>query len=756
VNYGAHLGPLIAVCTALVGAPVAVWAWWREYGRASKQRGVQEAHSQFLAATETSLDAFGLLESVRDDTGEIVDFRILYVNANAEQLVGRPRSALLGKKLCSVTPARPTSPMFARFCKVVNSGEPLHEEFRVKFPSIKAAWLRSQVVKLGDGLALTFSDISESKATEERYAQLAEFTDSVFQNAPFSIVATDKNGLITAMNVAAEKLTGYGREELVGKAPLTVLHDERELLAKALCIDPAATMEQFGFRVLTAGVAAGEMEEQEWTLIRKDGARTPINLAMRAVTTDAGEVSGFVSIAFDISERRQMLDYVTHLATHDQLTGLAGRALLQDKTVQAVELARRYGTKVAVFVIDLDHFKRLNDSLGHASGDQLLIEAAGRLSRSVRSTDVVARAGGDEFVVVMPDITTVEDVNQCAANLVARLAPEISIEEHLVQLTASVGVCIFPDFAADAKHLLKRADSAMYAAKENGRNQYQIFSESMLQETTERLTMEHALRHALANGEFNMHYQPQISLTTGAVTGMEALLRWNHPKLGHVSPAQFIPLAEETGLIVPIGEWAFMTSCCEAKAIQDELGVDLTISVNLSPRQFQQKNLVHVVENSLLKSGLSPDRLQIEITENMLMSNSEDVLNKLQKMRELGVRISIDDFGTGFCSFSYLLQYQVDQLKIDQSFVKKAGTDANAAAVVRTIIAMSHGLNIKVVAEGVETDEQLRFLLRRKCDEAQGYFIGRPVAQDEFCEAVRAYSNQIHLRSIEPVSGWVR
>ncbi|HSY67858.1 MAG TPA: EAL domain-containing protein [Edaphobacter sp.] len=747
---------MIAVCTALVGAPVAVWAWWREYGRASKQRGVQEAHSQFLAATETSLDAFGLLESVRDDTGEIVDFRILYVNANAEQLVGRPRSALLGKKLCSVTPARPTSPMFARFCKVVNSGEPLHEEFRVKFPSIKAAWLRSQVVKLGDGLALTFSDISESKATEERYAQLAEFTDSVFQNAPFSIVATDKNGLITAMNVAAEKLTGYGREELVGKAPLTVLHDERELLAKALCIDPAATMEQFGFRVLTAGVAAGEMEEQEWTLIRKDGARTPINLAMRAVTTDAGEVSGFVSIAFDISERRQMLDYVTHLATHDQLTGLAGRALLQDKTVQAVELARRYGTKVAVFVIDLDHFKRLNDSLGHASGDQLLIEAAGRLSRSVRSTDVVARAGGDEFVVVMPDITTVEDVNQCAANLVARLAPEISIEEHLVQLTASVGVCIFPDFAADAKHLLKRADSAMYAAKENGRNQYQIFSESMLQETTERLTMEHALRHALANGEFNMHYQPQISLTTGAVTGMEALLRWNHPKLGHVSPAQFIPLAEETGLIVPIGEWAFMTSCCEAKAIQDELGVDLTISVNLSPRQFQQKNLVHVVENSLLKSGLSPDRLQIEITENMLMSNSEDVLNKLQKMRELGVRISIDDFGTGFCSFSYLLQYQVDQLKIDQSFVKKAGTDANAAAVVRTIIAMSHGLNIKVVAEGVETDEQLRFLLRRKCDEAQGYFIGRPVAQDEFCEAVRAYSNQIHLRSIEPVSGWVR
>ena len=756
VNHGVHLRALSSISVALAGTSVAAWTWWREYGRAAKLRGAREAHSQFLAAAETSLDAFGLFESVRNDAGEIIDFRFLYVNANAERLAGRPRSDLLGQTLGSVTPIGRASSMFARFCRVVDSGEPLNEEFPVKYDTVKASWLRSQVVKLEDGLAVTFSDISEAKATQERYAHLAEFTDSVFQNAPFSIVATDTNGLITAMNVAAEKLTGYSREELVGKAPLTVLHDERELLGKALSIDPAATLEKFGFAVLTAGVAEGEMEEQEWTLIRRDGARTPINLAMRAVTMDTGEVSGFVSIAFDITERRQMLDYVTHLATHDQLTGLVGRALLQDKTVQAVELARRYGTKVAVFVIDLDHFKRINDSLGHAAGDQLLIEAARRLSRSVRSTDVVARVGGDEFVVVMPDITSVEDVEQCAANLVARLAPEISIEEHLVQLTASVGVCIYPDFAADAKHLLKRADSAMYAAKENGRNQHQIFSESMLQETAERLTMEHALRHALTNGELSMQYQPQISLTTGVVTGMEALLRWTHPKLGCISPAQFIALAEETGLIVPIGEWAFMTACCEGKALQDELGTDLTVSINLSPRQFQQKNLMHVVENSLMKSGLPPERLQVEITENMLMSNSEDILDKLQRMRQLGVRISIDDFGTGFCSFSYLLQYQVDRLKIDQSFVKKAGTDANAAAVVRTIIAMSHGLNIKVVAEGVETEEQLRFLLRRKCDEAQGYFIARPMAPEEFCEAVRTCGNKIPLRSIEPITEWVR
>ncbi|MEI9977844.1 MAG: EAL domain-containing protein [Edaphobacter sp.] len=756
LNHETYLGGLSAVSLALAGTLAAIWALWHEHGRAAKLKGAEEAHSKFLAAAETSLDAFGLVESVRNSSNEIVDFRILYVNANAERLVGRPRSELLGKTLCSVTQARPTGSMFGRFCKVVETGEPLHEEFHIQNPEINATWLRSQVVRLGDGLAVTFSDISEAKATQERYAHLAEFTDSVFQNAPFSIVATDTHGMITAMNVAAEKLTGYKREELVGRAPLMTLHDERELLGKVLSIDPAATLERFGFQVLTAGAALGEMEEQEWTLIRKDGARTPINLAMRAVTKDAGEVTGFVSIAFDITERRQMLDYVTHLATHDQLTGLAGRALLQDKTVQAVELARRYGTKVAVFVIDLDHFKRINDSLGHSSGDQLLVEAARRLARSVRSTDIVARVGGDEFVVVMPDITSVEDVDQCAANLVLKLAPEISIDEHQVQLTASVGVCIFPDFAADAKHLLKRADSAMYVAKENGRNQYQIFSESMLQETAERLTMEHALRHALANQELTMHYQPQISLSTGAITGMEALLRWTHPRLGTVSPAQFIPLAEETGLIVPIGEWAFMTACCDGRGLQEELGADLTVSVNLSPRQFQQKNLLHVVENSLAKSGLRADRLQIEITESMLMSNSEDVLTRLQKIRELGVRISIDDFGTGFCSFSYLLQYQVDQLKIDRSFVKQAGTDANAAAVVRTIIAMSHGLNIKVVAEGVETEEQLRFLLRRKCDEAQGHFIGHPVAPEDFCKAARSGNNQVTLRSLEPVRGLVR
>lgn len=729
---------LISAVLAAAGVLAGLWSLWKEHDRSIELRASREANSKFLAATEASLDAFTILESIRDNAGKIVDFRIQYVNANAEDLTGRPRSALVGKKLSHVLPITPESGIFVRYVRVVETGEPLSEELTISDTSIRASWVRNQVVKLGDGLAITCSNISKQKEAQEKYENLVEFTDSVFQNAPFSIIATDTQGTITAMNTAAEKLTGYSREDLVGKAPLALLHDQEELKAVAAGNDPMHRIGLSGFEVLTAGAAAGEMEEKEWTLIRKDGTRTPINLAMRAVSSENGSANGFVGIAFDITERRQMLNYVTHLATHDQLTGLLGRALLRDKTIEAVERARRYGTKVAVFMIDLDQFKRINDSLGHSSGDHILVETAKRLQRSVRSTDVVARVGGDEFVVVMPDITTISDVEHCAANLVSRLAPEIDVDGQLVNVTASVGVCVYPDFAADAKHLLKRADSAMYAAKDSGRNQHQIFSEDMLKETSNRLAMEHALRHALANGELSLHYQPQISLSTGMITGMEALLRWNHPRMGSVPPAQFIPLAEETGLIVPIGEWAIMTACRESKALQDELASNLTISINLSPRQFQQGNLVQIIEHALATSGLSARNLEVEITESMLMVNSGGNLDKLQKIRELGARISIDDFGTGFSSFSYLLQYQVDRLKIDQSFVKQTGTDPNAAAVVRTIIAMSHGLAIRVVAEGVETDEQLRFLQRRKCDEVQGNFIAKPVPAKDFIAAVRA------------------
>jgi diguanylate cyclase (GGDEF)-like protein len=378
----------------------------------------------------------------------------------------------------------------------------------------------------------------------------------------------------------------------------------------------------------------------------------------------------------------------------------------------------------------------MNDSLGHRAGDEIIVGMAERMRQSLRRSDTLGRLGGDEFVVVMPHIATLNDVERCAKRLVDRVSSTAVVGDMEVNLTASVGVCVYPDFAEDVDSLLERADAATYAAKGNGRNQFQVFSEAMLKESQERLSMDTALRHALVREELFLHYQPLVSLTTGRVIGMESLLRWDHPKLGIISPATFIPLAEETGLIIAIGEWAMKRSCQQAKSLCDELGMDLSVSVNLSPRQFEQPNLLQVIDEALADSGLPPKNLQVELTENTLMINSASNLAKLQHIRQLGARVAIDDFGTGFCSFSYLLQYPVDRLKIDQSFVMKAVTEPNAATVVRTIVAMSHHLGIKVIAEGVETPEHLRFLMQRKCDEAQGYYFSRPVAASAFVGAV--------------------
>jgi len=425
--------------------------------------------------------------------------------------------------------------------------------------------------------------------------------------------------------------------------------------------------------------------------------------------------------------------------------------MLRDKLLEAVERAKENDRKVAVFVLDLDNFKRVNDSLGHQAGDQVIREAAQQLRGAVRATDTVGRLGGDEFVVILSDIQSIDDIDRFAQNLVHRISRTMLVNQYELNVTASVGVCIYPDFANDADSLLERADAAMYASKENGRNQHQIFNSAMLKESSSRLTMEHELRHALKNDEFTLVYQPQVCLRTGVVVGLEALLRWSNGRLGRVSPADFIPLAEETGMIVPIGEWVFQQACLEGKKMSDAIGRDLSVAINLSPRQFRQKNLLGVIERALAESGLAAKNLEIEITENTLMINSSSNLDMLQKIRELGCRIAIDDFGTGFCSFSYLLEYHVDRLKIDQSFVRRAVEDANAAAVVRTVLAMSHGLNIKVVAEGVETAEQLKFLKRRRCDEAQGYLFARPISAAEFPAAVEAIQRERHheLRTLE-------
>jgi diguanylate cyclase (GGDEF)-like protein/PAS domain S-box-containing protein len=721
---------------------------WRERNHAASHRKASEEHARFITAAETSPDAFSILDSVRDKAGDIVRFQYKYVNSHSEKLWNKSRMQMLDKDMCEVSPTDCTRKLMNNYRKVVLTGEPYSESFRTTQEDGSERWLRRRVIKLDDGVAITVSDATEIKANEDRYRNLSNLSKSVFETAPFSIIETDLNGMIRAMNHAAEKLTGYQRAETVGKIPLTALHDAHELNRQTEDATSLGNLAVDGFVRLTKQAAIGEVEERDWTYIQRDGSTLPVHVAITAVRDGDGEISGFIAIASDISERKQLMSYLNHMASHDQLTGLSGRKMLRERILEAIERATKNGRKIAVFVIDLDHFKRLNDSLGHRAGDEILVGMAERMQESLRRSDTLGRLGGDEFVVVMPHIANVADVERCAQRLVERISSTERVGDRAVNLTASIGVCIYPDFADNVDNMLERADAATYAAKENGRNQYQMFTDAMLKQSQERMSMDSALRHALEREEMFLHYQPLVSLATGRVVGMEALLRWHHPKLGLISPTTFIPLAEETGLIVPIGEWAMKQSCKEAKAICDELGMELAVSINLSPRQFDQSNLLQVISEALDESGLPAKSLQVELTERILMVDSASNLKKLQQIRELGASIAIDDFGTGFCSFSYLLQYQVDCLKIDQSFIMKAVTEPNAATVVRAILSMSQHLGIKVTAEGVETTDHLKVLSKRNCDQAQGYYFSRPVSAAAFIVAVESIHRAFDERKL--------
>jgi diguanylate cyclase (GGDEF)-like protein/PAS domain S-box-containing protein len=731
---GANGGMAFVGLTMASACSAAAAAWGALRIRNARRQILQE-RSLFLAASESSLDAFYIFDSVRDPQGRIIDFAFRYVNPGAERRLQRNLDSLLGKHLCAEYPLVISPKLFESYCQIVETGIPRRLDFPVADPALSTTWLRHHAVKLDDGIALTSTDLTELKSIEAQFREMAQFSDSIFENAPFSIISTDADGIITAMNRQAETITGYSREELIGKRSLLSLHDPQELRQRAELVaqDLEAPLSEFDLITLHQATCEGEAE---WTYIRRDGTRSPVSLAIKILHSETGERSGMIGIAQDVS-RRKMMSYVTHMVSRDPLTGLVGRYLLEDRILQAIERAKRNATKVVAFLIDLDCFKRINDSYGHRVGDEILTIVAARLIETVRSSDTVARMSGDEFVVLMPDFKDVNAIGGCADRLIRALGEPYVIQEHTVRLTASAGYCIFPDLAASFDHLLERTGSAMHAAKQRGRNRYQVFTADMLKDASPRLSMESALRLALEHRELFLHYQPQISLPKGHVIGIEALLRWNHPTLGLVSPAHFIPMAEEMGLMPEFGAWVIEQACRDAKRLQDQMGRSFLLSVNISPRQFQQKRLVKTIEGALRDSGLCPHNLEIEITENTLMINSTANLEMLQVIRNLGVQLSIDDFGTGFSSFSYLLQYQIDRLKIDQSFVRQAMVDANAAAVVRTIIAMSHGLDIKVIAEGAETRDQVKFLLQRRCDEVQGFYFARPVARHELVETIQ-------------------
>ena len=739
---GPHLEMVRAAASVIVAMGVAVlYPYLRAMLRAVMAANTE--HEKFEVAAESSLDAFYIMDSVRDAARNIVDFRLTYVNANGEKQLGKPRNELIEKTLTEVLPASDLARVLEQYRQVVLTAVPSTEEVEMKQSPGGSRWIVTQAVKLRDGIALTSRDVTKERGRLREIARLHEFTQSMIENAPFSIIATDPAGTVTAMNPAAETLTHYRKHELIGQHSVVMLHDPAEMSARAVQLSrDLQEPVQAGFGSLIARPRHGQTDEHEWSYIRKDGSRIWVNLAMTALKSKGDKIAGYLGIAFDITERKKLTEYVNHLAHHDPLTGLPNRVLLDDRMRQSIQRAKRNHHKVAVLMVDIDYFKRINDSLGHTAGDSLLDIVAKKLCSAVRQTDTVARMGGDEFVIIMPEFRDERDAERCAENIIQKVSTPTMLGNREVNVTVSVGLCIFPDCAPDADTLLKNADAALYEAKESGRNAFHIFNEGMVVATADKIEFEHDLRHAMVNGELSLEYQPQVSCLTGEVIGVEALLRWNHPKRGSVPPSHFIPLAEATGMILPIGEWTIRMASHEGKELQQQLGRELMIAVNLSPRQFRQKNLVSQVAAALKDSGLPPECLEFEITEQTLMSTSTTTTETLMQLRSLGVKIAIDDFGTGFSSFSYLLQYEVDRLKIDRSFVRRSTEDQNAAAIVRAIISMAHGLNLKVVAEGVETNGQLDFLLNRSCDEAQGFYFAGAVPADQLIRIARIINDR--------------
>ena len=428
---------------------------------------------------------------------------------------------------------------------------------------------------------------------------------------------------------------------------------------------------------------------------------------------------------------------MAHQATHDGLTNLPNRNLLADRMRQALLMSQRNRQQVAVFFVDLDNFKNINDSFGHDVGDLLLKIVAERLSGCVRAGDTVARQGGDEFVIIIANQKAADYAAQIVGKLQEAISQPCRIKKHEFVITCSIGIAIFPKDGEDVQTLFKNADVAMYRAKEQGRNTFQFYTGEMNASSLARMTMENHLRRALERDELSLYYQPKVNLSTGRITGMEALLRWHNPEMGMISPASFIPLAEETGLIVPIGEWVLRTACSQNKAWQDAGLPPLTVAVNLSPRQFRQENLLGIIRQVLLEAGLDPQYLELEITESMVMQEVDRVMTILQALKGMGIYLAMDDFGTGFSSLSYLKRFPFDKLKVDQSFVREITSDPDSAAIATTVIAMAHSLHLKVIAEGVETEGQLNYLRLHDCDEMQGFYFSRPLPATEFEQLLR-------------------
>ncbi|MGA8230128.1 MAG: EAL domain-containing protein [Candidatus Acidiferrales bacterium] len=546
-----------------------------------------------------------------------------------------------------------------------------------------------------------------------------------------AVLRVDICGNVIYLNGMAVKMTGWSREEALGRPVADVLR----IIDRA---NGAMVREAVELAIQEDKTVRLTANCKSCVLIRRDDLEFGIEITVADTHDNDGTVSGAVVAFRDVSAAQATSVEMSHLAQHDSLTDLPNRILFKDRLTQAIALAVRQDKQLAVMFLDLDHFKKINDSLGHNVGDQLLQSVAERLVACVRRTDTVSRLGGDEFVILLSQVARGEDAAITAQKIIRALAVPHSIDGKSLDINVSLGISTFPMDGPDAKTLMDNADTAMYDAKEHGRNNFQFFREDMHARLTEKRSLEADLRYALGRNEFVLHYQPKFNLQTGVITGVEALLRWTHAQRGMISPAEFIPIAEECGLIVPIGRWVLLEACRQSRAWSDAgLGV-VSVAINVSAAEFQDKDFLSGVRAVLIATGVEPVNLELEMTESALMEDAESTLVVLGALKAMGVQLAIDDFGTGYSSFTYLRRFPVDALKLDQSFVQEITVDPVDADIVSAMIDIGKSARLRVIAEGVETYAQLTFLKRHGCTEGQGYYLGRPVAAGSAAKLLQA------------------